>query len=123
MFIIVVIVLIIFIIVVVVVYVVFITNVALLLLLLSSSSLSASWLIIMFVFGIIGIELMAAAQALDIREFGNGTGVTKAHEVIREHVEFLDIDRPLYKDHNTMKELVKSGKILDAVEETIGSLE
>jgi histidine ammonia-lyase len=74
-------------------------------------------------YGVLGIEFMAAAQAIDIREFKNGKGVSKAYEVIREHVDFLDIDRPLYKDHNTMKELVKSGKILEAVEAEIGSLE
>jgi histidine ammonia-lyase len=74
-------------------------------------------------YGIIGIELMAAAQALDFRDFEFGKGVQKAKEVIREHVEFLDIDRPLYKDHTNMKALVKSGAILDAVEAAIGSLE
>ncbi|MFH1049882.1 MAG: aromatic amino acid ammonia-lyase [bacterium] len=74
-------------------------------------------------YGVIGIELMAAAQALDFREYNFGKGVKIAKELIREHIEFLDIDRPLYKDHTVMKELVKSGKILDAVESEIGSLE
>lgn len=74
-------------------------------------------------YGIVGIELMAAAQALDLRDFGNGSGVSKAREVIRKYVDFLDVDRPLYKDHTVMKELVKSGEILDEVEKEIGSLE
>ncbi len=74
-------------------------------------------------YGILGIELMAAAQALDLREFSHGAGVSKAKEVIRKYVEYLDVDRPLYKDHNTMKDLVKSGEILDEVEKTVGSLE
>jgi histidine ammonia-lyase len=74
-------------------------------------------------YGILGIEFMAAAQALDFREYKFGKGVQKAHEVIRRHVEFLDIDRPLYKDHNTMKELVESCEILKDVEATVGSLE
>ncbi len=73
-------------------------------------------------YGILGIEFMAAAQALDFRDYQFGTGVQKAHEIIRKHVEFLDVDRPLYKDHNTMKELVKSCEILDEVEEVIGSI-
>lgn len=73
--------------------------------------------------GILGIELMAAAQALDFREYQFGTGVAKAKEVIRKHVDFLDIDRPLYNDHNTMKTLVQSCEMLHAVEKTIGSLE
>jgi histidine ammonia-lyase len=74
-------------------------------------------------YGILGIELMAAAQALDFREFSFGKGVTKAKEVIRRHVEFLDVDRPLYDDHNAMKALVKSCEILQEVEKEIGSLE
>jgi histidine ammonia-lyase len=74
-------------------------------------------------FGILGIEFMAAAQALDFRNHKTGKGVAKAKEVIRKHVEFLDVDRPLYPDHNRMKELVKSCEILEAVEKEVGSLE
>ncbi|HXK50536.1 MAG TPA: aromatic amino acid ammonia-lyase [Clostridiales bacterium] len=75
--------------------------------------------------GILGIEFMAAAQALDFRksEYSFGKGTQKAKDVIRKHVEFLDIDRPLYKDHTAMKELVRSGEILDEVEKTVGRLE
>lgn len=74
-------------------------------------------------YGILGIEFMAAAQALDFREHIPGKGVAKAKEVIRKHVEYLDIDRPLYADHNKMKELVKSCEILGEVEKLVGSLE
>ena len=76
-------------------------------------------------YGILGIEFMAAAQALDFRkkEYSFGTGVQKAKDVIRKHVDFLDIDRPLYDDHTAMKELVKSCEILHAVESEVGSLE
>ena len=73
--------------------------------------------------GIIGIELMAAAQALDFRDYAFGTGVKKAKEVIRKYVDFLDIDRPLYPDHTKMKELVKSCEILEEIENLVGSLE
>ena len=76
-------------------------------------------------YGILGIEFMAAAQALDFRkdEYKFGTGVQKAKDVIRKHVEFLDIDRPLYPDHTVMKELVRSCEILEEVEKVVGSLE
>ncbi len=74
-------------------------------------------------YGILGIELMAAAQALDFRDYTFGKGVAKAKEVIRRHVDFLEIDRPLYPDHTRMKELVKSCEILHEVEKTVGSLE
>jgi histidine ammonia-lyase len=73
-------------------------------------------------YGVLGIEFMAAAQALDIREFQPGRGVTKAKEVIRRHVQYLDEDRPLYPDHTRMKELVQSCEILEAVEAEVGSL-
>ncbi|MCX7954213.1 MAG: aromatic amino acid ammonia-lyase [Bacteroidales bacterium] len=78
-------------------------------------------------YGILGIEFMAAAQALDIRrrqgenyKWGRGTEI--AHKVIRKYVKFLDVDRPLYPDHNKMKELVKSCEILYEVEKELGDL-
>lgn len=74
-------------------------------------------------YGVLGIEFMGAAQALDLRDFNFGRGVTKAKEIIRKYVDFLDIDRPLYDDHTKMKELVKSCEILEEVEKEIGSLE
>jgi len=73
--------------------------------------------------GVLGIEFMAAAQALDFRQFTPGKGTQKAREVIRRHVAHLEVDRPLYPDHNAMKALVKSGEILEEVEKEIGSLE
>jgi len=73
-------------------------------------------------YGILGIEFMAAAQALDFRDFKFGKGVTKAKEVIRKHVKFLDIDRPLYPDHTNMQALVKSCEILEEVEKVVGPL-
>jgi histidine ammonia-lyase len=74
-------------------------------------------------YAILGIELMAAAQALDFRDYKFGKGVTKAKQVIRKHVKFLDEDRPLYPDHTKMKKLVKFCEILKEVEKTVGSLE
>ena len=86
-------------------------------------------------YGILGIEFMAAAQALDLRveiskfdelkgrKIKFGDGVTKAKEVIRRHVEYLDEDRPLFDDHNAMKALVKSCEILEEVEKEVGSLD
>jgi histidine ammonia-lyase len=73
-------------------------------------------------YGVLGIEFMAAAQALDFRQFTPGRGTQKAREVIRRHVKHLEVDRPLYPDHNAMKDLVRSGEILDEVEELIGAL-
>ncbi len=74
-------------------------------------------------YGVLGIEFMAAAQGLDFRTFTPGQGVQAAREVIRKHVAHLDEDRPLHTDHNRMKELVRSGEILEAVEAAVGMLE
>ena len=73
-------------------------------------------------YGIIGIELMAAAQALDFREHQFGKGVKVAKDTIRKHVEHLDEDRPLYDDHDKMKSLVQSNEILEEVENCIGDI-
>jgi len=74
-------------------------------------------------YGILGIEFIAAAQALDFREFKTGEGVNAAKKVVRKYVEHLDVDRPLYKDHTRMKEIVKSCEILQEVEKITGSLQ
>jgi histidine ammonia-lyase len=72
--------------------------------------------------GVLGIEMMAAAQALDLRDFTPGKGVQAAREVVRRHVAHLDEDRPLHTDHNRMKALVRSCEVLEAVESAVGSL-
>ncbi len=74
-------------------------------------------------YGVMGIEFMGAAQALDFREFEHGRGVSVAHKIVREHVEHLGEDRPLYPDHTKMKEVVQSAQILDAVESEVGNLQ
>ena len=72
--------------------------------------------------GILGIELMAAAQGLDFRDFEPGRGTKAAHAEIRSHVAFLDKDRPLYADHNAIKAAVERRSVLEAVEREIGEL-
>ncbi len=74
-------------------------------------------------YGVLGIEFMGAAQALDLREFQPGRGVDAARRNIRQQVAFLDADRSLYPDHTRMQELVASGAILAAVEAEIGDLD
>jgi histidine ammonia-lyase len=73
--------------------------------------------------GILGIELMAAAQGLDFRKFTAGRGTRAAYAEVRRHVDYLDEDRPLYPDHNAMKAAVERLEILNAVESEIGELE
>ena len=40
--------------------------------------------------------MMAAAQALDFRDFTNGRGVGGREARREQHVAHLDVDRPLY---------------------------
>jgi histidine ammonia-lyase len=72
--------------------------------------------------GVLGIELMAAAQALDFRDFTPGQGTQAAKAEIRRQVDFLDEDRPLHRDHDAMLAAVREHRILDAVEAEIGPL-
>jgi histidine ammonia-lyase len=72
--------------------------------------------------GVLGIELMAAAQALDFRTFTPGKGTLAAKAAVRKHVEHLDTDRPLFPDHNAIMGATERCEILDAVEKETGPL-
>ena len=67
-------------------------------------------------YGVLAIEMMAAAQALDMRKKSMGVGTSIAHKIIRENINYLDEDRPLYNDHNKMVDILKSERIIDEVE-------
>jgi histidine ammonia-lyase len=73
---------------------------------------------------VIAIELLCAAQALDL--FTNvkpGEGTLAAYRVIRKTVPHLEKDRILSSDFAAVKALMRSGKILRAVEKQVGSLQ
>jgi histidine ammonia-lyase len=72
--------------------------------------------------GVLGIEFIAAAQAIDFRDFEPGKGTRAAHKAVREVVEHLDVDRPLFRDHNNMMDAVRRCDVLTAVEKAIGEL-
>jgi histidine ammonia-lyase len=72
---------------------------------------------------VIGIELLCAAQALDL--FTNlkpGEGTLAAYQAIRRVIPHLDTDRFLAPDIDAMRELMRSGAILAAVEAQVGEL-
>jgi len=83
---------------------------------------------------IVAIELIYAAQALDLilnRErqkfdthpeklFGKGTDV--AYRMVRKYIPFLEKDRPIYLDIEQAVMLVQSGELLKAVEAGVGVL-
>lgn len=73
---------------------------------------------------VIAIELLAAAQAVDFKDKDKlGDGTKTAYEIIREHIEFMNKDRIMYKEINKSHDLIKSNKILESVEEKIGLLD
>ena len=73
---------------------------------------------------VIAIELLCAAQALDL--FTNmkpGEGTLAAYQAIRRMVSHLDKDRIISTDIAAVKQLMRSGKILNAVEKQVGELQ
>jgi len=72
--------------------------------------------------GVLGIEMIAAAQALDFREFTPGRGTLAARAAVRKVVEHLEVDRPLFPDHNAMMAAVERCDVLAAVESEVGPL-
>ncbi len=72
---------------------------------------------------VIAIELLCAAQALDL--FTNlkaGNGSIAAYGIIREHIPHLKNDRIISNDIETICKLVHEGKIASSVEKKIGTL-
>jgi len=59
---------------------------------------------------------------LDFREFTPGKGTLAAKAAVRQVVEHLDADRPLFHDHNAMAAAVKACAVLDAVTAEVGEL-
>ena len=72
--------------------------------------------------GVLAIEFIGAAQALDFREHGFGRGVKAAQTAVRKVVEHLGEDRPLFPDHNAMTSAVAACALLEAVEAEVGPL-
>lgn len=64
---------------------------------------------------VIAIELLTAAQAIDLRENGAarlGKGTSIAYSVLRERVKFLEHDKETTSDIETICELIQLGKLL-----------
>ena len=71
-------------------------------------------------FSILAIELISAAQAVDIKKYQNKLNpVSKVvYETIRQQVDFLEIDRYLSDDIATTVKLLKEAKLLENVLKT-----
>lgn len=72
---------------------------------------------------VVAIELMAAAQAFDMRYPVRPSPASQAaYEAIRKHVRKLVEDRPLHEDINTLAKAAKEGEVLRAAESVVGKL-
>ena len=73
---------------------------------------------------VLAMELMGACQGIDMRgDKGMGIGTKPAYDVIRAVCPTLDEDRPLYEDINACEEVIKNGKLVEAVEKAAGVIE
>jgi histidine ammonia-lyase len=71
---------------------------------------------------VIAIELLAGAQALELRGGKPGKGTKVAFDFVRRYVKFLDKDRPLYLDIERLTNAIKTGALLRDVESVVGAL-
>jgi histidine ammonia-lyase len=73
---------------------------------------------------VLAIELMCAAQGLDLRQkLAAGKGVAAAHKFVRSVVPHLDEDRVLADDIRRLRDKIEDGSLVAAVEEAVGPLE
>jgi histidine ammonia-lyase len=72
---------------------------------------------------VVALEVLAAAQALDLRQpLKPAAGTAAALAAVREEIAFLAADRELKVDVDNAIELIQSGILLEAVEAAIGPL-
>jgi histidine ammonia-lyase len=72
---------------------------------------------------VLGIELLCAAQGLDLGEpLPPGRGVAAAYAALRARVPGLEGDRFLAPDLAVAERLVRDGSLVLAVEQAIGAL-
>ncbi len=72
---------------------------------------------------IVAIELLCAAQALEFRgAAAMGHGTAAGYAMVREAISALDDDRVLAPDIEAATVLVRSGRLLEAVERAVGVL-
>jgi histidine ammonia-lyase len=72
---------------------------------------------------VIGIELLAAAQAIDFsncERLGRGTRI--AYDRLREDISKIDKDRVMYIDFNKIYDIIKTNEMVTYVEAALGVL-
>jgi len=72
---------------------------------------------------ILAVELLTAAQGVDLRPDGPqrlGAGTAAAHQAVRQRVNFLEHDRPLAPDIETLANLIAGTDLLQSVQAALG---
>jgi histidine ammonia-lyase len=65
---------------------------------------------------VLAIELLCAAQGVDLRApHRPNAALAAAHDVVRAHVPHLGVDRPVYTDVAKVRSLLDDGSVLAAV--------
>ena len=76
---------------------------------------------------VLAVEMLCAAQAYDLlteeKKMKGGRGTRTAYQVIRESISYLEEDRELSVDIEKMVALIRSGKLICAVEKAVGKLD
>jgi histidine ammonia-lyase len=73
---------------------------------------------------VVAIELLTAAQAVDLRPDGParlGVGTNVAHGAIRERVTFLERDRAVTPDIEAVVALIESGELVERVDRALAT--
>ena len=69
---------------------------------------------------VIAMEILSAAQAIDLRGKKRlGMGTEAAYSVVREHTSFVDKDRIMYIDINTIEDVINKNLLVEAVENAL----
>jgi histidine ammonia-lyase len=73
---------------------------------------------------VLAVELLCAAQGLDLRApLRPAPGLRAAHDAIRAVVPAMMVDRPVAPDIESVRRLIDDGSIVAAVEAQLGTLE
>lgn len=69
---------------------------------------------------VIAMEILSATQAIDLRGKKRlGIGTEAAYSVVREHTSFVDKDRIMYIDINTIEDVINKNLLVEAVENAL----
>jgi histidine ammonia-lyase len=69
---------------------------------------------------ILALEYLAACQAIDFHEgLKAGKGAMAAYSLLREHIPFVNEDRPLAPFITHARQLISTGAVVDAVEKVV----